>query len=135
LSGWPPDPAPPLIRQSLYELAACAPQPWASVLGWRHGVGRLRRTTRTLGGSLGGISNTRPIVLAGCGLLDTRHDIRLRCASPTKRGRRAQAKSQNARVLARTARSSPTRGRIGAERGSGRVPNPPDGAQSTRYAQ
>jgi hypothetical protein len=62
-------------------------------LDWRHGVGRLRRTTRTLAGSLGGVSNTRPIVLAGYGLLNTRRDTRLRCAPPTKRGRRTRAQN------------------------------------------
>src|SRR5580658_634978 len=38
--------------------------------------------------ALGGVSNTRPIVLAGCGLLNTRPDTRLGALPPTKRGRR-----------------------------------------------
>ena len=65
-----------------------------AVLDWRRGVGRLRRTvTRPVWGrgALGGVSNTRPIVLASCGLLNTRHDTRLGALPPTKRGRRRRA--------------------------------------------
>jgi len=57
LSGLPPDPAPPLVMQSMSELAACAPCLTASVLGWRHGVGRLRRTVACPSGSLGGVAD------------------------------------------------------------------------------
>ena len=52
---------------------AVSPPAWRG-LDWRHGVGRLRRTVRRPSGSLGGLSNMRPIVLADCGLLNTRRD-------------------------------------------------------------
>ena len=103
LSGLPPDPAPPLRPHSqssklceTAELAAlprgCLGAPWSMTpyprtpheravspvawrgLDWRRGVGRLRRTVRRPSGALGGLSNMRPIVLAGCGLLNTRRD-------------------------------------------------------------
>ena len=103
LSGLPPDPAPPLRPHSqssklceTAELAAlprgCLGAPWSMTpyprtpheravspvawrgLDWRRGVGRLRRTVRRPSGALGGLSNMRPIVLADCGLLNTRRD-------------------------------------------------------------
>src|SRR5712692_9130695 len=55
LSGLPPDPAPPSVMQSMIRLAACAPCLVAAVLGWRHGVGRLRRTVTCPSGALGGV--------------------------------------------------------------------------------
>ena len=52
---------------------AVSPVAWRG-LDWRRGVGRLRRTVRRPSGTLGGVSNMRPIVLADCGLLNTRRD-------------------------------------------------------------
>ena len=59
------------------------------VLDWRHGVGRRSRAVaRPIcdGVVLGGVSNTRPIVLASCGLLNTRHDTRSRRGSLRQSG-------------------------------------------------
>jgi hypothetical protein len=50
---------------------AVSPLAWQG-LDWRHGVGRLRRTVRRPSGPQ--VSNMRPIVLAGCELLNTRRD-------------------------------------------------------------
>ncbi len=76
-----------------------------AVPDWRHGVGRRRRTVaRPQGGSLGGVSNTRPIVLAGCGLLNTRRDTRLGALPPTKRGRTTPARNDCHRAANNDAR-------------------------------
>jgi hypothetical protein len=115
LSGLPPDPAPPLRPHSQSsklcewaELAAlprgCSGAPCSMApklrtptvapgsrhrlagLDWRHGVGRLRRTVRRPSGTLGGVSNMRPIVLGACGLLNTCHDTRLGALTSDKAG-------------------------------------------------
>ena len=119
LSGLPPDPAPPLchtqppggglcVRQS-WRLLRCSargalhprlsllgarsalPAPQVRGLDWRHGVGRRRRTTRTpKRGCPWRGSRTCPDSPRRCSGLSNTSDTRLRCASPTKRGRKTQ---------------------------------------------
>jgi hypothetical protein len=103
LSGLPPDPAPPLCLTQPHK-GACASGKaggapslalW-SCAGLGLSCGRPRPGgTGSAGcagrsgaprGSLGRVSNTRPIVLAGCGLLNTRRDTCLGAVTSDKAG-------------------------------------------------
>jgi hypothetical protein len=77
-------------RLSLLGARSALPDPRVVVLDWRHGVGRRSRTTRTPWGSPRRGSRTCHDSPRRCSGLSNTSDTRLRCASPTKRGRKTQ---------------------------------------------
>ena len=99
--------------------AVCAPRPgrsWCSTGGTGSaGEAGRRAPPKRIGGSLGGVVEHVTIVLAGSSGLSNTSDTRLRCASPTKRGRKAQGAKRQSTGNNRPKKLPRTRDRAGAK--------------------